>query len=171
MRLNPADLRNFPGRSGVPTEIAYPAWRICSFLNSAVPFAPPILFSPGEDALGRRVWTDFEGEGRWTTIVGVLGDTRNEALGTAPRPQLYRPHVQVSTLGMALVVRTRGEPLGLARGVREALWALDRTCRWTGSARWSRWLGGPSPCRGWCSRSWCSSRCSRWCWGPWGSTG
>ena len=82
-------------------------------------------FFPGEDALGRRVWTDFEGEGRWTTIVGVVGDTRNEALGTAPRPQLYRPHVQVPTLGMTLVVRTRGEPLGLARGVREALWTLD----------------------------------------------
>jgi len=25
MRVNPADLRNFPGRSGVPTEIAHPA--------------------------------------------------------------------------------------------------------------------------------------------------
>jgi len=86
-----------------------------------------LLFSspPGEDALGRRVWTDFEGEDRWTTIVGVVGDTRNEALGTAPRPQLYWPHVQVPTLGMALVVRTRVEPLGFARGVREVLWALD----------------------------------------------
>ncbi|WP_163999505.1 ABC transporter permease [Pyxidicoccus caerfyrddinensis] len=82
-------------------------------------------FFPGEDALGHRVWTDFEGEGGWTTIVGVVGDTRNEALGAAPRPQFYRPHVQIPAIGMTLVVRTRGEPLGLARAVREALWAMD----------------------------------------------
>lgn len=80
---------------------------------------------PGEEVLGRRVWTDFEGEGGWTTIVGVVGDTRNHALGAAPRPQLYRPHFQVPSLRMTLVVRTHGEPLALARAVREALWAVD----------------------------------------------
>ncbi|MBN1203605.1 MAG: ABC transporter permease [Myxococcaceae bacterium] len=80
---------------------------------------------PGEEVLGRRVWTDFEGKEGWTTIVGVVGDTRNQALGSAPRPQLYRPHAQVPSTRMTLVVRTRGEPLALARAVREALWAVD----------------------------------------------
>jgi len=45
MRVNPADLRNFPGRPGGPDGDRVPSrtWRICIFLSSAGPFAPPTL--------------------------------------------------------------------------------------------------------------------------------
>ncbi|HEV2147308.1 MAG TPA: ABC transporter permease, partial [Longimicrobiaceae bacterium] len=81
---------------------------------------------PGEDPVGKQVSTVFEGEGSWVTIVGVVGDTRDQSLATPARPQLYRPFAQRSTGSMTMLVRTRQDPAGLSRAVHEAVWSLDR---------------------------------------------
>jgi predicted permease len=81
---------------------------------------------PNEDPIGKRVRTFFEGRGNWATIVGVVGDMKDQTLGGPVRPQIYRPHTQVPLLGMSLMVRGAGDPASLASSVRAAVWSVDR---------------------------------------------
>ena len=77
------------------------------------------------DPVGKRV--HFGGPGSqnpWMTVVGVVADVLTDRLEQAPRPMLYRPLTQASSLSMAIAVRTTGDPKrlaeALARAVREA---------------------------------------------------
>lgn len=79
-----------------------------------------------EDPIGKRVYTFFEGKGNWVTIVGVVGDMRDQTLGEAPRPQMYRPYAQNPMNGMAVMLRADGDPLKLAVVARQAVWSVDR---------------------------------------------
>jgi putative ABC transport system permease protein len=79
---------------------------------------------PGEDPIGRRVRTDFEGED-WATIVGVVGDTKDVDLGGTHVPQMYRPFAQFRLGTMTYAIRTDGDPLALARAARAAVAELD----------------------------------------------
>jgi predicted permease len=78
---------------------------------------------PGENPLGRRINVG----GPWRTIVGVAGDIHGRNTGEAPRPQLYLPASGSPGGGMALVVRTAGDPAGVAPAVRQAVRAIDPT--------------------------------------------
>lgn len=83
-------------------------------------------FFPDEDPIGRRVRTFLEGRDGWTTIVGVVADTRDQAVTQESRPQLYRPFVQHPMNGGALLVRVAGvRPERVAAPVREAMWSVD----------------------------------------------
>ena len=82
-------------------------------------------YFPGEDPLGRRVRTTMDPSDRWVTIVGVVGDTRDQSMDADLRPQIYRPHAQYSIWSMALMVRTQGDPLLLTSPIRDAVWAVD----------------------------------------------
>jgi putative ABC transport system permease protein len=73
---------------------------------------------PGEDPIGKRVRTGFEGSG-WATVVGVVGDTRDMQLRGAPTPQLYRPHEQFALAAMTYLIRTSGDPMALAEAARD----------------------------------------------------
>lgn len=77
------------------------------------------------DPLGKRV--HFGGPrspNPWMTVVGVVADVLTDQLEQAPRPMLYRPLTQASSLSMAIAVQTTGDPRrltsALARAVREA---------------------------------------------------
>ena len=77
------------------------------------------------DPVGRRL--HFGGPAStspWMTIVGVAADVLSDRLEQAPRPMVYRPLTQASSLSMAIAVRTRRDPARLteplARAVREA---------------------------------------------------
>ncbi|HZU26164.1 MAG TPA: ABC transporter permease [Bryobacteraceae bacterium] len=79
---------------------------------------------PGQDAAGRRF-----GNGRpdgWVTVLGVVSDMHNTALDEPPDPEYYLMYVQHPTAAMALVVRTRGDPLGAAPAIRAAVREEDR---------------------------------------------
>jgi putative ABC transport system permease protein len=82
-----------------------------------------------EDPIGRRVaWT---GEvlkftplsGDWRTVVGVVGDTRDQGLLSGPTPTMYLPFAQEVIFNGDLVVRTAEDPEGLqamiVRAIRE----------------------------------------------------
>jgi len=79
----------------------------------------------GENPIGRRVATGFEGQGKWVTIVGVVGDTKDQTLGGEARPQIYRPLAQTFPLGMTLMVRAAGDPSTLVDAVRRTVWGVD----------------------------------------------
>ncbi|MGE3473533.1 MAG: ADOP family duplicated permease, partial [Vicinamibacterales bacterium] len=83
---------------------------------------------PGEDPLGHQVVLGGQ-QGAPRTIVGIVGDVRHHGLDRPVGFQVYVPQAQwawAETL-MTLVVRTAGDPLALARPVREAVLALDRS--------------------------------------------
>ncbi|MEZ5291960.1 MAG: ABC transporter permease [Vicinamibacterales bacterium] len=83
---------------------------------------------PGEDPLGHQVVLGGQ-QGDPRTIVGIVGDVRHQGLDRPAGIQVYVPQAQwawAETL-MTLVVRTAGDPLALARPVREAVLALDRS--------------------------------------------
>lgn len=82
-------------------------------------------FFRGQDPIGKRIRTDWEDEGRWLKIVGIVADTRDQTLAGDPRAQLYRPHGQRPVGSMALMVKTRGDPALLAPPLRAVIWGVD----------------------------------------------
>ena len=86
---------------------------------------------PGEDALGRQFMMGTDDK-PWLTIVGIAGNVRHNAVIEEPRAEMYVAHAQLpehirsAPRGMALVVRTAGDPLAAAAGLREAVHAVDR---------------------------------------------
>jgi predicted permease len=87
-------------------------------------------FWPGEDAIGKRIKLGgFNSDAPWLSVVGVAKDVRQFELDIAPKPQAYFPYAQMTYSYLAprdLVVRTSGDPLGLAAAVRGEVWAIDK---------------------------------------------
>jgi putative ABC transport system permease protein len=85
-------------------------------------------YFPNEDVIGQRVRVGAADGGPWRTIVGVIGDIRQMSLAGGVSDAVYVPETQwANTDGtMSLVVRTRGNPAGLAESVRNAVWGVDK---------------------------------------------
>jgi putative ABC transport system permease protein len=82
-------------------------------------------FGSAAAAIGQRIKVGPpEGE-PWLTIVGVVGDVRNEVLEANDEHATYEPHPQRPWRTMQLVVRSEGEPMAVLPGVRAALRSLD----------------------------------------------
>jgi putative ABC transport system permease protein len=79
---------------------------------------------PNEDPVGRQILT--EGGSRPFTIVGVVGDIRDQTLEAEPNPLIYLSYRQVGWPWMWLVVRAAGEPTSIAGAVRREIWAIDK---------------------------------------------
>jgi putative ABC transport system permease protein len=80
-------------------------------------------YFPDEDPIGKR----FGGPGaEWTTIVGVVGDMRQNGLEGDSLPEIYRPYLQSSRSFMMLALRTDGNPLNLAPAVRRIVTSIDK---------------------------------------------
>lgn len=60
-------------------------------------------------------------------VVGVVADTRTEALNEAPEPEVYLSLWQNRATSKHLVVRTSGDPIAMAGRVREAIHEVDPT--------------------------------------------
>ncbi|MGH7482273.1 MAG: ABC transporter permease [Longimicrobiales bacterium] len=73
-----------------------------------------------DDPIGRRVaWTgsvlDFiPVSGDWRTVVGVVGDTKDGGLDSAPLPAMFMPFAQEAFPSGGLVIRSRGDAASLA---------------------------------------------------------
>ena len=78
---------------------------------------------PGEDPIGKR----FAETNRiaqydttpdvWFTIVGVVGNTRDDGLDSAMKPAFYHPTLDERAVGGALVIRSRENAAALAQPV------------------------------------------------------
>lgn len=80
-------------------------------------------FWPAEDAVGKRIV--IRNDELPTEIVGVVADVRHHGLESATDPEMYRPFNQVVIDVMPMVIRVKGQPLGLASNVRQAALAVD----------------------------------------------
>jgi putative ABC transport system permease protein len=70
-------------------------------------------FWPDTEPIGKRFRTDQEAP--WLTIVGVAGDVTHDWFIGRSDATFYQPFLQKPRWGMALVVRTGGEPSRLSR--------------------------------------------------------
>jgi ABC-type antimicrobial peptide transport system permease subunit len=55
----------------------------------------------------------------------VVGDVLSESLEVGPRPMVYRPLAQASSLSMGIAIRTAGDPSSLAVALGRAVRAVD----------------------------------------------
>jgi putative ABC transport system permease protein len=97
--------------------------------------APVAVVSEG---FSRRYWPDRSPLGAritlgdpedstsvWMTVVGVVGDVRQEGPAAAAYPQLYLPLAQVTSRSLLIALRTSGEPLTLTPALKRAISAID----------------------------------------------
>jgi len=84
-------------------------------------------FFPKGDVLGKRVgFACEESEGLCRTIVGVVGNIRQEGLTDNVAAELYLPNTQMSMNGFTLFVRTTTAPLASVAAVRSQVLAVDK---------------------------------------------
>jgi ABC-type antimicrobial peptide transport system permease subunit len=58
-------------------------------------------------------------------IVGIVGDARNDGLGSVPRPAVFVPYTFSMGEGTQILVRSQGPPLIVLNAVREQLRAIN----------------------------------------------
>ena len=84
-------------------------------------------YFPNGDALGKRVGFGCEeSEKICRTIVGVVGNIRQESITDAVTPEIYLPFPQMRMNGMTVMVRTSSDPLNVARTLRSEVLAIDK---------------------------------------------
>jgi putative ABC transport system permease protein len=83
-------------------------------------------YFPNGDAIGKRVGFGCEKD-LCRTIVGVVGNVKQESITADVTPEMYLPFSQMPTNGMTLFLRTSGSnPAELARALRGEVLAIDR---------------------------------------------
>jgi putative ABC transport system permease protein len=83
---------------------------------------------PGEDPIGKRIQLYYV-QDRAYEVVGMVEDTRHQALAAPPREQMFVtvPQAEVLFGYMSFVVRTRGPAPGIEDRLRDVALALDPT--------------------------------------------
>jgi predicted permease len=82
---------------------------------------------PNEDAIGHRFsfGPDEQGNPQWLEIIGVVGNVRQYRADQEPVPMTYAPSSSAPSRAQNLMIRTSGDPMAVAGGVRGALQSLD----------------------------------------------
>lgn len=89
-------------------------------------------FWPAGEALGKRITLEDNPKPQdWLTIVGVVGDVRQQSLTEQPRPAIYQPYQQVTRTfflsHMTFAVRTSADPRSVAPAMRAVLHEVDKS--------------------------------------------
>jgi len=80
---------------------------------------------PTGNALGARVHIGPPNPSApWITVVGIVGNQRNDPAALAPEPMMFLSTRQ-EVFGSSFIVRTAGDPLALAPTVRRTLASID----------------------------------------------
>ncbi|MGH9394373.1 MAG: ABC transporter permease, partial [Terriglobales bacterium] len=84
---------------------------------------------PDTDAVGQQFWKGRPGPDNHdlTTVVGVVGDTKQYGLDAATRLEIYLPFQQSASSNPQFLLRTKLRPLDLAAAAAGALHASDPT--------------------------------------------
>jgi putative ABC transport system permease protein len=76
-----------------------------------------------QDPVGRRF--SFDNGKTWTEIIGVIGDVHEHGLDLPVNDLIYLPFAQYPQNGPALMARTQGDPMAVARTVVQRLYEVD----------------------------------------------
>jgi predicted permease len=81
---------------------------------------------PGQDPIGRRL--RLGPDTAWETIVGVVGDVKQQSLAATDEAAVYVPTAQWLWIDSRqwLVVRARGDAAALAPAIKAAIWSVDK---------------------------------------------
>ena len=83
-------------------------------------------FWPKGDALGHRIKLGArDSNGPWLTVVGVVGDIRQNWWNPVTRPVIYRPLAQAPQSSMTLLIRTASSPTSYISAVRDVVRQSD----------------------------------------------
>ena len=104
------------------TEQDAPAARSVTIVNESL---ARILFDE-RDPLAQRISLGTSPRS-WMQVVGVVADTRNNALEEEPGPELFVPYLQQPSYVMTFVLRTGMSPDSLAGTFRDAVQEVDKT--------------------------------------------
>jgi putative ABC transport system permease protein len=81
---------------------------------------------PNEDPIGKRIHIGgSSAKGKWTTIIGIVGNVRHRGLEYDAQPEYYIPLAQSPNAQSVLVVRSQQDPQALTASVRTALRSID----------------------------------------------
>ncbi len=81
---------------------------------------------PNQDPIGKRLKSGaLYSDAQWTTIVGVVGNVKHEAIAGEGGYDLYVSYQQVNDANMYLLLRTKVPPHTLAAAATQAVWASD----------------------------------------------
>jgi putative ABC transport system permease protein len=81
---------------------------------------------PLGDAIGARIRVGANPSSPLVTVVGIVGDVRNDPARAEAEPMAYMSTRQTAAPFVRVLVRTHGDPLALVRPVAHELAALDR---------------------------------------------
>jgi hypothetical protein len=110
-------IRWFP-QQPVPPGSDRPQPRPVAVINEAM----ARQFWPGQDPVGREFRALFSPA---IAVIGVVADTRDEALDRAAVPQFFLHDLQEPQPQMTLLVRVSGEPAAVAAPIRSIVAGLD----------------------------------------------
>jgi putative ABC transport system permease protein len=118
--------------AGYPTTMGIPLVEGRAFTDADRADAPPVglvneelarRYWPGESPVGQRIRSPA---GAWTTIVGVVGDTKMTGLAEESAAALYRPLGQGGAGVVSVALRTSLAVGEIAPILREVVRSLDR---------------------------------------------
>ncbi len=90
----------------------------------------------GADPVGRRIkFGRPQDKDEWTTIVGIVGDVKQDAMDVAVQPEVYEPLAQNSQNRVSFVVRSALPPDALMAAVRPQVHAVDKDLALTDAGR------------------------------------
>ncbi len=122
MRLLRGRVFNGQERDGGPLVVVVNAFAARSFFGT-------------EDVVGRQIQSLGLGDEKpWWTIVGVVDNVRTQGPEAKVETELFVPESQLNSGRVHLVIRTHGDPLALAQGLRAVVWSLDKDMPVTGIA-------------------------------------
>ena len=84
------------------------------------------LYWPHEKVVGKRItFDDNPKDSDWMTIVGVVGDVKDQPNSAKAEPGFWWSEYQNSERDMSIAVRTQSDPRGIGDGMRNAVHQLD----------------------------------------------
>ena len=116
--------------------LAIPLRQGRTFTTADGPTAPPVIII--NEAMATRYWPKGNALGArihigppnpdlpWITVVGIVGNVRNDATQLAPEPIMYLP-IRQQAAGDAFVIRAARDPLALTSSVRRVIASVDPT--------------------------------------------
>jgi hypothetical protein len=81
---------------------------------------------PPDRAIGARIRLGANPSSPLRTVIGIVGDVRNDPTRPEAEPMAYMSTRQTTAPFVRLLIRTHGDPLALVRPVEHAVAALDR---------------------------------------------
>lgn len=81
---------------------------------------------PGEDVIGKRItFEDTPKDSDWLTIVGVVGDVKDQPNKPGAEPAFWWPEAQESQPDMSIAIHTTADPRQAIAGLRDAVHQLN----------------------------------------------